>query len=167
MENKDELKEIDIKNCTCYYFDDIMRVIEINFSDILLSKKSHKNTLICDVSYKPFMGAKPSCIRFDEIDGFIKIYDEIRYSVLFGTERYEAIYNRIRYLISKKSGITDIISHNFARIRIDSHNSLLIENTLTFHNVIILIKSVVNKNENYYYNIFLEKSLYEDKSMVK
>ena len=36
---------------------------------------------------------------------------------------------------------------------------------MTFHNVIILIKSVVNKNENKcYYNILLEKGLYEDKS---
>ena len=29
------------------------------------------------------MGAKPLGIRFDEIDGFIKIYDRIRYLVLF------------------------------------------------------------------------------------
>ena len=36
---------------------------------------------------------------------------------------------------------------------------------MTFHNVIILIKSVVNKNENnYYYNIFLGKASHEDKS---
>ena len=40
------------------------------------------------------------------------------------------IHNRIRYLISKESGITDIINHNFARIRIDSYNSLPIEKTL-------------------------------------
>ena len=40
----------------------------------------------------------------------------------------------------------------------------MIKNMLTFHNVIILIKSVVNKNENkYYYNIFLEKGSYKDK----
>ena len=41
MENKDELKETDIKNFTCYYFDDIMRVMDryIDFSDILLDKK--------------------------------------------------------------------------------------------------------------------------------
>ena len=25
MESKDKLKEIDIKNCRCYYFDDIIR----------------------------------------------------------------------------------------------------------------------------------------------
>ena len=76
-----------------------------------------------------------------------------------------AVYNRIRYLISEKSGITDIMSNNLARIRIKSDNSLPIEKTLTSHNVIMLIKSVANKNENYYYyNIFLEKASYEDKS---
>ena len=39
------------------------------------------------------------------------------------------------------------------------------EKILTSHNLIILIKSVVNKNKNnYYYNIFLEKGQYKDKS---
>ena len=71
-------------------------------------------------------------------------------------------------LKSEKSGFTDSINHNFARIRIDSYNSLPSEKILTFYNVIILIKSVVNKNEkNYYYNIFLEKGLYEDKSSTQ
>ena len=62
-----------------------------------------------------------------------------------------------------KSGIASIISHNFARIKAHSYNSLPIEKLLTFH-VITLIKSVVNQNEhNYYYNIFLEKGSYKDK----
>ena len=41
----------------------------------------------------------------------------------------------------------------------------LLKKILTFHNVIILIKSVVNKDKNnYYYNIFLEKGSYKNKS---
>ena len=48
-------------------------------------------------------------------------------------------------------------------MRIDSYNSITIEKTLTFHNLKILIKLVVNKN-NYYFNIFIEKGSYEDKS---
>ena len=83
----------------------------------------------------------------------IEIYDGIKYLVLLGPEQYYAIYNSIRYLISAKSGLKDSINHNFARIRIDSHNSLPVEKTLIFHNVITLIKPVVNKNKNnYYYN---------------
>ena len=35
MGSNDELKEIDIKNRTCYYFNDIMRVVDIDFYKIL------------------------------------------------------------------------------------------------------------------------------------
>ena len=38
---------------------------------------------------------------------------------------------------------------------------------MTFRNAPILFKSVVNKNENNYYNIFLEKDLYKDKSYTR
>ena len=101
------------------------------------------------------MGEKPLRIWFDKIDGFNKIDDGIRYLVLL---KYNEIYGRIRYLISEKSGIKDSINTNFARIRIDSYNSLPIEKILTFHNVILVIKSVVNKNKNnYHYYIFFGK----------
>ena len=54
--------------------------------------------------------------------------------------KYNAIFDRINYLISGKSGITDSINHNFERrIGIDSYNSLPIEKSLTFH-IIIIIK---------------------------
>ena len=42
MEKKDELKEFDIKNLTCYFSDDIIRDIDIDFDGILLDKKSYK-----------------------------------------------------------------------------------------------------------------------------
>ena len=35
------------------------------------------------MSYKTSTGAKPLRIRYDEIDGFVKIQDRIRYLVLF------------------------------------------------------------------------------------
>ena len=37
-----------------------------------------------------------------------KIYDGARYVTVFGSEKHGAIYKRIRYLISQKSGITYI-----------------------------------------------------------
>ena len=39
MKNKNELKEIDIKNRVCYYSDGIIDGTKINFSNILLDKK--------------------------------------------------------------------------------------------------------------------------------
>ena len=73
-----------MKGRTCYYADDIKGVINIDFSHIFLNKKLYENILIDDISCKTFMDAKPLCIRFDEIHGFIKKYDGIRYLVLFG-----------------------------------------------------------------------------------
>ena len=105
MESKDELKEIDIKNRTCYYFDDIMIFRDIDFGKFLLDKKSYKtkeNILIYDIWYKTFMGAKPLRIRFDEIDGFIKIHDRIWYLVLFDYGWFDKICDKIKYFITQK-----------------------------------------------------------------
>ena len=87
MESKDELKEVDIKNRTCYYFDDMIIDLHIDFDNILLDEKSYKNRyeniLIYDISYKTFMVAKLLRIRFDKISGFIKIYDGIKYLISY------------------------------------------------------------------------------------
>ena len=72
MERNDELKEIHFKNCTCYYFDEIMQVGDFDFDDNLLNKISseisYKNVLVYGISYKTFMGAKPLRIRLDQLD---------------------------------------------------------------------------------------------------
>ena len=44
-------------------------------------------------------------IRFDKINGFIRIYDGTSHLTSFGPEKY-AIYDRIRYHINLKSSIT-------------------------------------------------------------
>ena len=49
MVSNDELKEIDIKSCICYFFDDIIRNENFDFHYILLHKKSYKNILIYEI----------------------------------------------------------------------------------------------------------------------
>ena len=110
------------KNCTCYYFDDIINIKDFDFDNILLDEKSYENILVYEISYKSLIGAKPLRIRFD----------------IFFPEKYEAsdrmIYNRIRYLISLKSGITYVNSHNYAKIKIESYDALPLEKILTLLN---------------------------------
>ena len=129
----------------CYYFDDKIKLEDFDLDNILIDEKSHKNILIYGISYKTLIASNPFWIRFDKIDGIIRIYDGTRYLTLFDTKKYDAIYDRIRYLINLKSSITYIFSHYFAKIKVDSYDSLPIEKILTLHNVIIHIKSVLNK----------------------
>ena len=91
------------------------------------------------------VGAKPLRIRFNKIDGFI--YDGTRYLVLFWGKKYDFIYNRIKYLIKVKSVIMYVISHNHAKIKVDSNYSLPLEKTSTFHDIIIHTKSVWDKSK--------------------
>ena len=67
-----------------------------------------------------------------QIDLF-RVYDGTKYLVLFGVEKYDSIYNRVRYLIVVKSVVTYIISHDFARIKVASYDSLSLEKISTFH----------------------------------
>ena len=111
--------------------------------------------MIYDISHKTLIGPKPLRVRFDKIDGLVKMYDGTKYIILLGPEKYDAIYNRIRYLISLKSSITYMFSHIFAKIKVNSYDSLPIEKRMALRNVIIQIKWVLNKDKNHYhYNIF-------------
>ena len=62
MENNNKLKEIDITNWTCYHFDDITNVNDIDLDNILLDEKLYENILIYDVAYNSSYGGKPLCI---------------------------------------------------------------------------------------------------------
>ena len=97
MESNDKLNEIDIKSRTCYYFGDLIKIDDFDFNDILIDEKSHENILVFIISYKHLLNL---CVL-----NSIK-YDGTRYLVLFGSEKYDSIYYRIRYIICVKSGVT-------------------------------------------------------------
>ena len=85
MENN-ELKKVRIKNRTFFYFDDIIKLEGFDLDNILTDEKSHENILIYDISYKTLISSKPLQIRFDKIDGIIRIYDRTKYLTLFDTK---------------------------------------------------------------------------------
>ena len=54
---------------------------------ILIDEKWYENILVYNISHKTLIDAKSLRIRLDIIDGFITVYDETRYLVLFGSEK--------------------------------------------------------------------------------
>ena len=65
------------------------------------------------------------------------------------------------YLIMLKSNISDVYSHKYTKIKINSDNDLPLEKTINMQNVAIVIKSIFNKNHNYFYlEMLLEKCSY-------
>ena len=42
MESNDELKEINIKNRTCYYFDDVIKIEDFDLDNVLVDENHMK-----------------------------------------------------------------------------------------------------------------------------
>ena len=80
MESNDKSKEINIK----YFFNNIIKIEDFNFDNILLDEKSRGSALIYDMSDKLLTGRKTLRISFD---GLVRVYDGTRYLVLFGGEK--------------------------------------------------------------------------------
>ena len=76
--------------------------------DETLYKEKFENILIYDISYETSTGPKLLRTRFDKIEEFIEIHDQIKYLLLFDYRYCDKICDNIKYLISETSE-TDII----------------------------------------------------------
>ena len=104
MKSKNELKEINNKNCVCFYFDDIINGTKSNFSNILLHKKFYENISVYNILCKTPTGLKPLYIRFNKIDGFIISLDgKIKHLILLDYNLFNKIWDKIKYLKRKKN----------------------------------------------------------------
>ena len=61
-----EFKKVHIKNRTCYYFDDIIKLEDFDIDNIIIDKKLHKNILIYDISCKTLIDPQALRVRFDK-----------------------------------------------------------------------------------------------------
>ena len=64
-----------------------------------MDKNSYEHIFNYDVLYKTLIGANFLRIMFDKVDALTRDYDETKYLVLFDPEKYDAIFDKIRYLI--------------------------------------------------------------------
>ena len=90
----------------CYYFDDVIKIEDFNFDNILLDEKSYKNILMYGILYKTLIGVKPLHMMCVKVDGFSREFDVNKYLGLFDYEKYNALYDRVIYLIRLERYIT-------------------------------------------------------------
>ena len=69
----------------------------MDLNNILMDRKSQENILIHGISYKTLIDSKPLRIRFNQIDGILRIHDWTRSLTLFGTKIYDTFYDRVRF----------------------------------------------------------------------
>lgn len=70
-----KLKEINLKNCTYYYHDNLIDKNDLNLRNILVCKISHKDLSLYYTKYKIPRSIKDMYIIFRRINGCIKDYN--------------------------------------------------------------------------------------------
>ena len=118
--NNNKLKQIDLKNRTCYRFDDI-NIIDLDLYNILIDKVSYEIILNYDAAYKTTYGKKPLQIIFHKVEKYIKKDGgTISPAIFYANEKYSRNFDRIKCLIILKSNISDVYSHIYAKIKINA-----------------------------------------------
>ena len=130
MSNK--CKEIDIKNCTCYFFDDMINKKSLIQKKINVDGKSYKSILIHyigyvtvkNLSYVKINSVNPLYLIIDQIDGYIEEYNENKYLTLVPTDKSKELWTKIRDIIRSKTNNSDNCDDKYIKISFDSDNNL-------------------------------------------
>ena len=88
MRNK--VKDIDIKNCTYYFFDDIINIKNINSNNIKIDERPYKDILIYYIAYMKIKDSKyvkinianPLYINFNKVSRYFEEINKSKYLTL-------------------------------------------------------------------------------------
>ena len=171
----ERIKQLSIKNRTCYFFTDMINIKNFDLNLLKLDKKSSKNIAIYNIGYITkqdeckINSVNPLYLIVGEIDGFIEEKEESKYLNIALTDsnsevlkKYAEIWSRIKYQIKKiNHGKLGVYGKDYMKIKFNSDDDLPLNKQLKFFNLTIIVRTVFEEDGKYYPQIFLDECLYE------
>ena len=172
-------KEINIKNRTYYFYNDIIDLDEFDVSKIKVDKKDFNDIDICylDYEYKKkitecnvIKSVNPLYLRIVDIKGqFEKGKDDAWYLVISDKDDvykklvdiFESIKNEI---IEKTRGALEY-DKDYMKIKFESNNIFPTDKDVNIHLATIVIRAIFAKDGKYYPQLFLDDDLYKNVSV--
>ena len=123
--------------------------------------------------YENIYSVNPLYLIIDHASGCIEEKGVNKYLVFDSTElhstdenkellkKYNDVFNGIRNKIKKISGDECDYEKDYMKIKFNSDGDLPLNKQLKFHNVVITIRSVFEKDGKLYSQVFLDDALYE------
>ena len=166
-----QVKEINIKNQTYYFFDDMINIKNFHSNLLKIDKKSHEDINIYYIGYitiKKFSDCEnihsvnPSYLIINTATGHFKEKSGKKYLILDSTEKYEEVFSGIISVIKTLNGGKELFyENNYTRIGINADDELPLNKQLKFPTLTISIQCVLQKGEKLYPQIYLDECLYE------
>ena len=166
-------KQINLKGRSYYFWIDQICINSFDAKNLKLDKKSVMDINIYYIGHVTKKqeyntdSANPLYLFISELDGFIDEQNGNKYLNISLTDsnndgliKYAEVWNGIKDQI-KKINNDSIVKYDkdYMNIKIDSDDNLPLNKVIKFHAVIIIIRSVFEKDGKYYPQIFLDDAL--------
>ena len=164
------VKQIDIKNRTYYFYNDMINIK--NFDPILLKidRKSYKDIGIYNIGYitikkiddyENIYSVNPLYLIIAHASGYIEEKGVNKYLVFDSTDenkellkKYNDVWNGIKNKIKEVSSAECNYEKDYMKIKFNSGDNLPLNKALKFHNTTITIRSVSEEDGNFIRRFF-------------
>ena len=171
------IRQINMKNWTYYFYNDIFDLEYSDSSLLKLDKKSYKDIRIYNIGYitikeigncKNIYSVNPLCLLINDASGYIEEINENKYLIFDCVDenkdllkKYNDVFNRIMDKIKELSNDEFDYEKDYIKISFNSDDNLPLNKPLKFHNMTITIRPVFEEDGNLYPQIFLIDTFYE------
>ena len=168
------LKQINIKNRTYYFYNDIIDIETFDSNMLRLDKKLYENLDIYNIGYVTVKeigsnydinSVNPFYLHIGNANRYIEEINEDKYLVSDDAdENKELKYDVFSGIMGKIKGIDDDWlehSKDYTKIKFNSNDNLPLNKSLQFYNMIVTIRCVFSEENKLYPQVFLDDALYK------
>ena len=171
------VKQINIKNRTYYFYNDIADLENFDLSFLKQDKKSYKDIGIYNIGYitikkigdyKNIYSVNPLYLGITHASRYIEEINKNKYLIFDSLDenkellkKYNGAFNRIMDKIKEISNDECDYEKDYMKIKFNSDDNLPLNKLLEFHNMTITIRSVFKEDGKLYPQVFLDVTLYE------
>ena len=165
------IKQINIKNRTYYFFNDMINIKNFDSSLLKIYKKSYKNIVISSIEYitikeiddyENINSVNPLYLIIGKADGYIEENNGNKYLVFTSTDGNKKVlikstkrWDKIKHLIETiNGGKKGDYEKNFMKIKLNSDDNLPLNKMLKLHMLTVIVRSVFEENGKYYPQVF-------------
>ena len=155
MHNK--ITDIEIKNRTYCFFNDIITIRNFDPDNIRIDEKSYKNILIYSIGYVTIKDSKylkvnsvnPLYFIFNKVNGYFEEINGNKYLTLVPIseskekiKKYEELWSKIRDLIRSITKNSDDYDEKYMKINFNSDDKLPVNKTIEVPNITIVVRAI-------------------------
>ena len=167
----EKVKELNIKNQTYYYFNDIIDIKDFQSNLLKIDKKQYKDTDLYYIGYiviKKFgdcdniHSVNPLYLLIYSAAGYFTEKNGEKYLVIDSTEKYEEVFSGIKKEIKTISGGKELIDEkDYAEIRVNTDDDVPLNKQLKYPTLTIITRCIFQKGNKLDPQIYLDECLYQ------